>query len=1081
MTTQTKTYYPQTITQTTETNTTNWNNLDQLKNNTNTTATTNLIGTQNETQNTPALITCTNFQINLPLAAEIQNIQVEYQQQLLPETTETPYLGRPYLTTTNNKYTHPGTTPTTNNTLCTTTFNDTFTIEEINNTNFGFQLRYKQNTTTNRGYLQLQFIRIVITYTLPEYSISTSITTKETGLYKGYRAYLDITVSNLSMSNYNLRISIPTIPGVLNEGRLNNDGIYAGEAWWPMFSSTKSQATLRLQLLFQETGEYNLHLSSEYAEKDVSFTVTNPPSGYMTTNDDNTLQYSNNIPIWPKNVNHPLTISADFFGPDFDTNNDYAKITAYPFDRIVISGMGEWSGGTGTYPVGFFNTHESTEIILKPLYEGVLYYSLTIGDETNGDRSTTHIPIICHPEDGVTTKPNAIIKELTSEELDRLGDGLNYTLQSSLTIRIDDTTEEVLYDLNRNMRIGVFNNQVPDGLVDMSSVSFNDGEPVITVPELEEKVCYLWYYTASEPELRNAQLVLSADVTPDAPETMKDTVHFILYNETDTEYYLWQVYLDWDTETYQVQTETNNVPETVIGYTNTTPTSANTHYTNLYDENDYSNLTETTILENAKYWSNFPEITYTRNPNCPLYIDTNGWDVDIEESQNLETTFKYNKDYPVYIIMTGQNSDHTPEDFTVNFTEPVLTETTDYLRNGLVRQNNHPYPIENTITTTGTSAVNIPELGHTNEWVISDFPFPDTFKTGDQYAIRGIRILWDGTLNQQVIATAQIRTPTGETGERSLLLEPDTTYSIGDTMDTWNIPLGKLTNLQDLEIRLGLLNNYTNGTINGTLNNIRVEVYFLDITDLLGITPCHINDEPIAWYGAYLTSLEDVKSLKTDVDYISISGTDTNDAYLQTITPKEIKLGVEIDGCTIEETTRLVDQFSKIITNDRDKYNRPIPNKLSFPTLYPDEHWDFITEDGFENSVELKDYLGDVKLTIPAGTSYANTDTVTGADGYNNSICQVQPIITILPNDTNPIITETVHNQTFAINYQFQTGDLVEINTITRKATLYRDTQEYDITVAVDMNSDWFTLHCGAYHFETIDCLLQSVTYRERG
>jgi hypothetical protein len=269
------------------------------------------------------------------------------------------------------------------------------------------------------------------------------------------------------------------------------------------------------------------------------------------------------------------------------------------------------------------------------------------------------------------------------------------------------------------------------------------------------------------------------------------------------------------------------------------------------------------------------------------------------------------------------------------------------------------------------------------------------------------------------------------------------------------------------------------------LSNIQLTAYYLDITELKQFQPCLINDEDIALYGAYIKDLEDIQGLKTDTEYITVKGTDTNAPYLQTIKEKEIEIKFGIDGCNLQETTELLKSFAKLIVNERDKYNKPVLNKIEFPELYPNEHWDFINEDGISQNIDYRDYDGTLKLVIPSGTSYSNTDTVANTRGYNNGIANVNPIITAIPQAETVEITENVHEQSFKIHYPFPEDSLIEIDCNNRQVYLKTLSDENevgtDITAYVDFNSDWFILYIGEFNFESNTSIIRTVTYNERG
>lgn len=479
-----------------------------------------------------------------------------------------------------------------------------------------------------------------------------------------------------------------------------------------------------------------------------------------------------------------------------------------------------------------------------------------------------------------------------------------------------------------------------------------------------------------------------------------------------------------------------------------------------------------------------------------LVTNCENWSNPIESLDtyyDLKTEFVYNPEYPVYVFVTSQYLELNEEDNIVTFTQPVIIDSDYYDQKGRVTQNALPYPIMNAAGDGETSSLTINTFQESNPILLYDFELPDNFSTNDEIAIRGIKLTADIIADDECIINAKLKLDGGVTGERSLVLAPLDTMSeegqitLGGSTDLWGFTVGEMQNLDQAEIELSFNNLFTNenNQVQLQISNITVTVYYLNITQINEIEKCLINDENIAWYGAYLKSLADLHGLKTDTNYITVKGTDTNEPYVQTIQEKEIEIDFGIDADTVKESSELMKSFVRHITNERDKYNKPILNKIEFPNLYPDEHWDFILDGGVSHSVSFKEQEGTLKLIIPAGTSYSNEDTYANTRGYNNGIANVNPIITAIPLAETVEITETVHNQNWKIQYPFPENSLLEINCNDRTATLKTIEDENnagtDITAYADYNSDWFLLYLGEFNFESQTSIIRTVQYNERG
>ena len=489
----------------------------------------------------------------------------------------------------------------------------------------------------------------------------------------------------------------------------------------------------------------------------------------------------------------------------------------------------------------------------------------------------------------------------------------------------------------------------------------------------------------------------------------------------------------------------------------------------IIDSTDYDNLTVTEIFNNAEYWSGA-----LTTPN---------------EYENLECKFVYNENYPLYILVTGDYPESsTYNTNTVKFIEPCIIEDSYY--DGRESNGTYPVPIENTKNGDGDFAeLNINSLGTASPVIYYDLPFDEDYGTNENIAIRGIEV--SGVIEQNtddIHMYAKLKAPGGESRVRSLNLDAldtdvnsDNRFVLGGMGDLWGLSTLDIKNLEDWEIEF-LADNTINsetGTIN--YHDITLTLYITD-RDTQKIQ-CSIDGEGLSYYGAFITDVDIPAGLSTDVNYLTIDGTDTNDPYSQNIKEKEITLHLDIgDGCDLQSSTLELRNLTRLIQNKRDKYNRPIPKRIEF-SHYPDIYWEYILEDSFDNPIEINTYEVKIKLTIPAGTAYKNQATSTNKSGYVNGLANVNPVIVIKPTDTLMTITETITDQNFHLGYD---GDLTDkvivIDCEDRIVWLKTDEDDEDgenITYSVDFNADWFSI-IEEYEFETTGCVIKDVSYIER-
>jgi len=452
----------------------------------------------------------------------------------------------------------------------------------------------------------------------------------------------------------------------------------------------------------------------------------------------------------------------------------------------------------------------------------------------------------------------------------------------------------------------------------------------------------------------------------------------------------------------------------------------------------------------------------------------------LNEYNNVEVEFTYNKDYPVYIVLTGDYSEATTYGYdigTLQFTEPCIIEKelyTNRLPTGI-----YPTPIRALLGNEETATLTLEANQSGDSVILYQLPLDEGYGTNDEYAIRGVKVNANVEQTDPIVVQAKLHKPNGEIGQRSTVLDSNSTeIIIGGLGDLWGFTTLQLTQLEDWEIELSASNILTNTVSNINFNDVSITFYLEPIIkqDIRVL----IEDEDLAYYGAFIEEIKIPEGLETDTSYLTVDGTDTNDAYRQNIREKEIEIEFNLSNCDLQTSTNMLRQLAKLFTNEKDQYNRPIPKHLRL-THYPNDYFEYIMEEPFDVDTELTDYNVKAKLTIPSGTSYSLEDTVTNTVGNANGLAPLNPIIRIRPSNSNIQIKENNSEQSFQMGY---TGDwneyTVEIDCEDRIAYLVKDEDnKIDISKYVDHNSDWFRLS-GEYEFEGINCTVLTVRFNER-
>ena len=490
------------------------------------------------------------------------------------------------------------------------------------------------------------------------------------------------------------------------------------------------------------------------------------------------------------------------------------------------------------------------------------------------------------------------------------------------------------------------------------------------------------------------------------------------------------------------------------------------------DSTDYSSLTPTDIFENAEYIS-------------PALSEVNEYD-------NVECEFTYNKDYPLYILITGDypeaEDDYNFDIGTLTFTEPCIIEKNVYREREV--NGNFPAPILDLIdyeASEDSASIILGSYESGSSVVLYDLPLDEGYGTNENYAIRGVQVRATIEATDNLVVYAKLKTPTGNTGQRSIVLDDmydtvdsDNELVIGGLGDLWGFNTLDMVELEDWEIELSATNLLSNEDSTLNFSDVKV-IFFVEKVKKQHIT-VKIEDENLAYYGAFIENVNIPEGLETDTSFITIDGTDTNDAYRQNIREKTIELDFSINDCDLQTNTDMLRQITKLIVNDKDEYNRPIPKRIEF-SHYPYDYFEYIIEDAFDVTEEMGGYTVKCKLTVPAGTSYSKEDTVTNTVGYVQGLAAIRPVISFKPSDAIINITERISEQSFNMGFS---GDwnskVVIIDCDNRKVYLATDEDDpnpVDISSYVDHNVDWFRLH-GEFSFETTNCTIRTVTYNER-
>lgn len=1087
----TKTFYPNNVTQTTGTLQANFQNLQNIKTSAKY-AQAQIKEKNSRIGRTPALVTVNNFKMNIPQYARIDKITVTYGHWHsdginLPSPTITLRYG-------NTSIAHKkGKAPTRGGIkLYDTTFTNIGTRTQLNSSTFSIAIQYGANTKNSTGTLYLSSIRITVTYTLPKFTIALK---KISGGYNHEEFVIDATLNNIeNIGTYSPTMTILAPPGFTFKEKRSGPGTHTKVnartiTWKPNITSKSHAKSYTARFVYTpnvtyESGSTEYHgtfsssLNWNSVTKSLSVVVTERPVSETvpSTGDGEPKK------VTPEVVRDVLVVSRDeefkldlnwddtskvllyacsidkFFTDDESTlkgnQTDTPKIYVY-HPRIT-----EWTWDSISYydqqgqywsPTLLTLDEMGVQNNVKIPTQG--NYAILVYDYSNNVEGDLLQIIKIHVRPNSIQLPASSFLELTTEELDRLGDGYNYTVQSMMKLI---TNEPYVRDDGHNFRIGVFNNQIEDNVTK-----------------------YINFDTDEESQLRTLQLPYTDDITGANLILSSDKSLIMVIDETEYED---TANITLDSDEYLIPCTFQKVDDDEVNVTAQLKKGSSVlsqinyivrfnaeesqqPYDSETDTTDYSNLSESTIFSKADYWSE----PFTQ----------------INEFESIECEFTYDKKYPLYILFTGDHPNGSPTKNYIHFIDPCIIETDTFeerLPNG-----NFPTPITNLIEESiADTTINGYEV--TNGVILYDFPLPEDFSTNDTMAIRGIELKGDIENNDEIVLTCILRDPQDNIGNRSLVLNEyvfsDTNpneFIIGGNGDLWGFGTLDIQSLDKWELELQANNLLSDEPRSINFGNLTLGVYTEEITTQnINI---QINGEDISLYGAFIQSLTIPQGLNTDTSFLTIDGTDTNDAYRQNIREKTIEMELEVGtDCDLEASTQSLRQLTKLLQNEKDQYNRPIPKIITFSHL-PDVYAEYIITDEIDTELDITTYTIKPELIIPAGTFYSIDSLTTNSTGIVQGVANISPIITIMPNSSTIEITENNTDQKFNMGFNGDwTNKIVEIDCEDRQVWLYEDEDDDDpieLTRYVDFNSDWFSL-LGEYEFSTVNCTLRTVSFEER-
>lgn len=443
--------------------------------------------------------------------------------------------------------------------------------------------------------------------------------------------------------------------------------------------------------------------------------------------------------------------------------------------------------------------------------------------------------------------------------------------------------------------------------------------------------------------------------------------------------------------------------------------------------------------------------------------------------------FVFDENNPLILIFTGEYLElNHVENVSVEFTDPILAETVFYT--GIEEPGLFPTPLKSLIENEEFAVTELESLKETNRIRIYDYQMGG-LETRDNIVIQGLKVNFTVNTNNDCSLLLKVITPNGAVGERSININEGTEeISIGGKFDLFGLNFEDYQDLDYLELELVELNPFHHDTYL-EINNVYLSFYYMTLPDYN--IRAYVNGVDCRYYNMFITNVQIPAATDNNVKYIDVDGTDSNIAYRSNIKGKEIKIEFSVLGCDLEETSLFLERIGNLFRNKRNEFNKPKLNTVEF-SHYPGRVWDFILEDAIEADIEISDYSGDIKLVVPSGTSRSKEALITNAQGTNQGIGKVTPIVQVIPLSDTVTITETVTGQNMIIRDEnLSAAEVIIIDCENRSVQKVVKAEDgklnyTDITNKIDFNSKWFLLE-GEYRFSGGESAnIQAVKFYER-
>ena len=515
------TVYPNTLSQSSESNTKfrEFTDLNNVKNSNSTYAisksTASGIASKSGTHNRPSTITAKNFQCNIPAGSKITKITCEY---------ATCYTGNISIAGPTvdlldvNVAAKKGKALTKTMTKTTLSWTGNFTVASVNSSSFGVKINYPANTKSDVGKVKVQYIRLIITYSAPNFTLSSQ---KVSGTYTDDEFTVKLTCNNKGQTSGGTNVKITLPSGVSYVRKSSGDGSISTSSGlvWNTGIGSKLSATIQFVVKITTDGNHSISFKETSTSHTASLSIKTsqaPPTdddegttgetpagggGDLTGGSGttiSTLRLKQNSYNYEENLHFTYNFSSI---PDYMADYSFMLLS----DKNKLTFMNNTVPGHDAFIPRYYDEYTYDEllelggkidIVVSPRSGALgLDKILFLATDDEDEYIFAEVPVEIIPDEENLTVPHMSILKLTSEELNRLGDGITYNVTSWLKLV---TSEEYVRDWYKNFRIGVCNGEITS---ENSYVTNEDifknaeywSDPLTNVNTFEQLTCEFTY------------------------------------------------------------------------------------------------------------------------------------------------------------------------------------------------------------------------------------------------------------------------------------------------------------------------------------------------------------------------------------------------------------------------------------------------------------------------------------------------------------------------------------------------------------------------------------------------------------